>query len=61
MNRLVIAIVMTGIFIGSALVGAGAKGGEYIWGVQILTWFGYMVAMGLGLVLVWSVVKSGRI
>jgi ubiquinone biosynthesis protein len=61
MNRLVIAVVMVGVFIGSALVGAGAHGGIYIWGVQILTWVGYMFAMGLGLILVWSIVKSGRI
>ena len=61
MNRLVIAIVIAGTLIGSALVGAGAHTGPYIWGVQFLTWIGYMIALGLGIVLVWSILKSGRI
>jgi hypothetical protein len=29
--------------------------------VHILTWLGYIVASGLGLVLVWSILRSGRI
>jgi ubiquinone biosynthesis protein len=60
-NRLVIAIVMAGTMVGSALLGIAADGGPHVWGVHILTWFGYLVASGLGLVLVWSILRSGRI
>jgi ubiquinone biosynthesis protein len=60
-NRLVIAIVMAGTIIGSALIGVGAHGGPHILGVHLLTWLGFVVASGLGLVLVWSILKSGRI
>jgi ubiquinone biosynthesis protein len=60
-NRLVIAIVMAGTLIGSALVGVGAHGGPHILGVHLLTWLGFVVASSLGLLLVWSIVRSGRI
>ena len=60
-NRLVIAIVMGGLMIGSALVGAGADGGPHLLGVHLLTWFGYLGATGLGLVLVISILRSGRL
>ena len=60
-NRLVIAIVMAGTMVGSALLGIAADGGPHVWGLHILTWLGYLVASGLGLVLVWSILRSGRI
>ena len=60
-NRLVIAIVMAGTIIGSALIGANASGGPHLLGVHVLTWFGFLVASGLGLLLVWSIVRSGRL
>jgi ubiquinone biosynthesis protein len=60
-NRLVIAIVMGGLMVGSALVGAGAHGGPHVLGVHVLTWFGFLVATGLGIVLVASIVRSGRL
>ena len=52
MNRLVIAIVMAGLMVGSAILGVAADGGPHIWGVHALTWLGYMVSFGLGLLLV---------
>ncbi|MDX6495567.1 MAG: ubiquinone biosynthesis protein [Gaiellales bacterium] len=60
-NRLVIAIVMGGLMIGSALVGASAHGGPHLLGVHLLTWFGYLTATALGLVLVVSILRSGRL
>ena len=60
-NRLVIAIVMGGLMIGSALVGASADGGPHLLGVHVLTWIGYLAATGLGLVLVISILRSGRL
>ena len=60
-NRLVIAIVMAGTIIGSALIGAYATGGPHVLGVHVLTWIGFLMATVLGLVLVWSIIRSGRI
>ncbi len=60
-NRLVIAIVMSGLLIGSALVGASAQGGPHILGVHVLTWLGVLAASGLGLILVFSILRSGRL
>jgi ubiquinone biosynthesis protein len=60
-NRLVIAIVMAGTIIGSALIGAYATGGPHVLGVHVLTWIGFLMATMLGLVLVWSIIRSGRI
>jgi ubiquinone biosynthesis protein len=60
-NRLVIAIVMGGMLIGSALVGASAHGGPHFLGVHLLTWIGVMCFGGLGLVLVISILRSGRL
>jgi ubiquinone biosynthesis protein len=60
-NRLVIAIMMAGTMIGSALLGIGATGGPHVLGVHVLTWLGYLVASGLGLVLVLSIGRSGRL
>jgi hypothetical protein len=57
----VIAIVMAGTIIGSALIGANAAGGPHVLGVHVLTWFGFLVASALGLLLVWSIVRSGRL
>jgi ubiquinone biosynthesis protein len=60
-NRLVIAIVMGGLLIGSALVGASAHGGPHFLGVHVLTWLGVLASGGLGLVLVISILRSGRL
>jgi ubiquinone biosynthesis protein len=60
-NRLVLAIVMSGTLIGSALLGSGAHGGPHILGIHLLTWLGVVVASGLGLILVLSIVRSGRL
>jgi ubiquinone biosynthesis protein len=60
-NRLVIAIVMGGLMIGSALVGASADGGPHLLGVHLLTWFGFVIASALGVVLVASILRSGRL
>src|SRR3954454_1905472 len=60
-NRLVISVVMAGTIIGSALIGASANGGPHVLGVHVLTWVGFLMATLLGLILVWSIVRSGRI
>jgi ubiquinone biosynthesis protein len=60
-NRLVISVVMAGTIIGSALIGVSANGGPHVLGVHVLTWVGFLMATMLGLILVWSIVRSGRI
>jgi ubiquinone biosynthesis protein len=60
-NRLVISVVMAGTIVGSALIGANATGGPHLLGVHVLTWVGFVMATVLGLILVWSIIRSGRI
>jgi hypothetical protein len=52
---------MSGTLVGAALIGAGANGGPHIFGIHLLTWLGVFVASGLGLILVLSIVRSGRL
>ena len=60
-NRLVIAIVMAATVIGSSLIGISAKGGTHVFGIQIFALLGFLSAFGLGVVLVLSIVRSGRL
>ena len=60
-NRLCIAVVMAGALVGSGLVAAGVNAGPQLWGVNILAWFGVAFSAFLGMVLVGSIVRSGRI
>jgi ubiquinone biosynthesis protein len=60
-NRLVIAIVMAATLIGSSLIGISAQGGWHVFGIQIFALLGFVSAFGLGVVLVLSIVRSGRL
>jgi ubiquinone biosynthesis protein len=60
-NRLVVAIVMAGTLVGSSLIGLSATSGPHIWGVHVLALLGFAVAIGLGLMLVFSIARSGRL
>jgi ubiquinone biosynthesis protein len=60
-NRLVIALVVTGGLIGSSLIGIFAKSGPHIIGVHVLSVIGFATSTVLGVWLLWSVVRSGRI
>ncbi len=60
-NRLVVAIVMAGTLVGSSLIGLSATSGPHIWGVHVLALFGFVVAIGLGMLLVFSIARSGRL
>jgi ubiquinone biosynthesis protein len=60
-NRLVIALVVTGGLIGSSLIGIFAKSGPHILGLHIVAAFGFFLSAVLGVWLLWSVVKSGRL
>jgi len=60
-NRLVIALVVTGGLIGSSLIGIFADSGPHILGVHVLSVAGFAMSMVLGIWLLWSVIRSGRI
>jgi hypothetical protein len=60
-NRLVIALVVTGGLIGSSLIGIFAKTGPHILGVNVVSVVGFALSTGLGLWLLWGVVRSGRL
>jgi ubiquinone biosynthesis protein len=60
-NRLVVAIVVMGGLIGSAIIGILAQGGPQIFGLHFLSVIGFVVASVLGIWLVWGVIRSGRL
>ncbi len=60
-NRLVIAVVMSALLIGSSLIGISAHGGWHLFGIHVLALAGFLTATALGVVLVFSVLRSGRL
>ncbi len=60
-NRLVIALVVTGGLIGSSLIGIFAKSGPHILGLHLLSVAGFSLSSVLGIWLLWSVLRSGRL
>jgi ubiquinone biosynthesis protein len=61
MNRLVIALVVTGGLIGSSLIGIFATSGPHLLGVHVLSVFGFLLSGVLGVWLMWGVIRSGRL
>jgi ubiquinone biosynthesis protein len=60
-NRLVIAVVMAALLIGSSLIGISAQGGWHLFGIHVFALAGFLAASALGFVLVLSIVRSGRL
>jgi ubiquinone biosynthesis protein len=60
-NRLVIALVVVGGLIGSSLIGIFSTKGPLIAGVNFLSFVGFVLSGGLGLWLLWGVLRSGRL
>jgi ubiquinone biosynthesis protein len=60
-NRLVIALIVTGGLIGSAVIGVFATGGPQILGINIISVIGFALSAVLGVWLLWGVVRSGRL
>src|SRR5690242_2522286 len=60
-NRLVIALVVTGGLIGSSLIGVFAKSGPHLLGVNAISVIGFALSTVLGVWLLLSVVRSGRL
>jgi ubiquinone biosynthesis protein len=60
-NRLVIALIVTGGLIGSSLIGIFAKTGPHVLGLHVVSVLGFGFSSVLGVWLLWSVVRSGRL
>ncbi len=60
-NRLVVALVVTGGLIGSSLIGIFAKSGPMVLGINVLSLVGFILSGGLGIWLLWGVIRSGRL
>jgi ubiquinone biosynthesis protein len=60
-NRLVIALVVTGGLIGSSLIGIFAKSGPHVLGLHVVSVLGFTLSAVLGVWLLWSVIRSGRL
>jgi ubiquinone biosynthesis protein len=60
-NRLVIALIVVGGLIGSSLIGIFAKGGPHILGVNVISIVGFALSAVLGVWLLASVIRSGRL
>jgi len=60
-NRLVIALVVTGGLIGSSLIGIFATSGPHVLGLHVVSVLGFTLSSVLGVWLLWSVIRSGRL
>ncbi|MEJ7567452.1 MAG: AarF/ABC1/UbiB kinase family protein [Gaiellaceae bacterium] len=60
-NRVVIALVVAGGLLGSALIGILATEGPQLFGVHFLSVIGFLLSGGLGFWLLLGVVRSGRL
>jgi ubiquinone biosynthesis protein len=57
----VIALIVTGGLIGSSLIGIFAKSGPHVLGLHVVSVIGFTLSSILGIWLLWSVLRSGRI
>ncbi len=61
MNRLTIALVVTGGLIGSSLIGIFAKDGPHVFGLHVVSVLGFVLSGVLGGWLMVGVIRSGRL
>jgi ubiquinone biosynthesis protein len=61
LNRLTVALVVTGGLIGSSLIGIFATHGPQLFGVNALSAIGFFLSGLLGIWLLWGVIRSGRL
>jgi ubiquinone biosynthesis protein len=60
-NRLVVALIVVGGLIGSSLIGVFATAGPHVLGVNVISVVGFALSTVLGVWLLLSVVRSGRL
>ena len=59
-NRMVVAIVLSSLILGSSIIGLFAQGGPRLLGISVFALFGFMVSGFFGLWLVVGIIRSGR-
>jgi ubiquinone biosynthesis protein len=60
-NRLVVALVVVGGLIGSALIGTFATGGPQLLGVNVLSFIGFILSGILAIWLLVAILRRGRL
>ena len=60
-NRLVVALIVAGGLIGSAMIGVFATGGPQVFGINAFSVVGFVLSAILGAWLLVAVVRSGRL
>ena len=61
MNRLAIALVVLGGFVGSSIVGVLAESGPHVIGLHLVSFLGFTLSGVFGLWLIWGIARSGRL
>ncbi|MFA5802067.1 MAG: AarF/ABC1/UbiB kinase family protein [Thermoleophilia bacterium] len=59
-NRLVIAVVLSSLILGSSVIGLFAEGGPRLLGISVFALFGFLVSGFFGLWIVGGIMRSGR-
>ncbi len=60
-NRLVVAIVLAAVILGSSVIGLFATEGPQILGISVFALFGYLISAFFGLWLVVGILRTGRL
>jgi ubiquinone biosynthesis protein len=59
-NRLVVAIVLASLILGSSIIGVLLEGGPQLMGVSLFALFGFLISAFFGLWLVVGIMRSGK-
>ncbi|MHB0915641.1 MAG: ABC1 kinase family protein [Thermoleophilia bacterium] len=59
-NRMVMAVVLSSLILGTSIIGLFAEGGPRILGISVFALFGFMVSGFFGLWLIGGIMRSGR-
>jgi ubiquinone biosynthesis protein len=59
-NRLVIAIVLAAMILGSSVIALLAEGGPQLMGISVFAMFGFVISAFFGLWLIVGIIRSGR-
>src|SRR5262245_32051480 len=60
-NRLVVALIVAGGLIGSSLIGVFATTGPQVLGINVISVVGFALSTAMGIWLLWSVLRGGRL
>jgi ubiquinone biosynthesis protein len=60
-NRLSVALIVLGGFVGSSIIGVFAKTGPHVMGLHVLSFAGFVLSAVFGLWLIWGIARHGRL